>query len=42
MARQDSSVRRPAAPSTYRVSDGRIDRVWAVRNPEKLSRWTAG
>ncbi|WP_380286303.1 RNA polymerase sigma factor SigJ [Kitasatospora purpeofusca] len=24
------------------LADGRITRIWAVRNPEKLTRWTAG
>jgi RNA polymerase sigma-70 factor, ECF subfamily len=26
----------------FAMSDGRINRIWAVRNPEKLQPWTAG
>jgi RNA polymerase sigma-70 factor (ECF subfamily) len=25
----------------FDVEDGRINRIWAVRNPEKLRMWTA-
>ncbi|MFD5615470.1 hypothetical protein ACFWIS_33485, partial [Kitasatospora sp. NPDC127060] len=26
--------------AAFDVADGRVTRIWAVRNPEKLRRWT--
>jgi RNA polymerase sigma-70 factor (ECF subfamily) len=26
----------------FDVADGRIKRIWAIRNPEKLRTWTTG
>ncbi|MEV6876741.1 RNA polymerase sigma factor SigJ [Amycolatopsis sp. NPDC051128] len=31
-----------AAVYAFDAADGRITRIWAMRNPEKLSRWIAG
>ncbi len=39
VARRDGVV---VTVASFAVADGRVSRVWAVRNPEKLRPWTDG
>jgi RNA polymerase sigma-70 factor (ECF subfamily) len=39
VAEQDGEI---VTVFAFEVSDGRISRIWVVRNPEKLRSWTAG